>query len=337
MLIKNQIYAIDHHHGQANRTVLSGYPTIRGNTMREKEAYYLKNMSWVHECMCREPRGHNAMLGSILTEAVNEGSAFGVLYLHANGLFDGCGDSTFGTAAAAVETGLVEAVEPVTHLTMDTVMGPLSVEVEIKDGVVKEVRYRNLPAYHIASIEIDIDGRGRTPVDISACGGQYFPQFDAGKLGIDVDKANQAGIKEFGRQVTKALRALPPVNDPETGNSVQMGQNNTNVISLFSKQADEDSYRIANTAAPDFMGRTPGGLPTGALMALLHNREEYAPKNTFRNMSPVGTVFSGTGKPEVLSNGTPALATLVGTKSWLMGIHHFVIDPDDPFPNGFIL
>ena len=216
-------------------------------------------------------------------------------------------------------------------------MGPLSVEVEIKDGVVKEVRYQNLPAYHITSSEIDIDGHGRTPIDISACGGQYFPQFDAEKLGIDVDKANQAGIKEFGRRVTKALLALPPVNDPETGKSVQMGHNNTNVISLFSKQADKDSYRIANTAAPDFMGRTPGGLPTGALMALLHNRGEYDPNNTFRNMSPVATVFSGTGKPEVLSNGTSALATLVGTKSWLMGIHHFVIDPDDPFPNGFIL
>ena len=105
MLVKNQIYAIDHHHGQANRTVLSGYPTIRGATMREKEAFYRENLSWIHECMCREPRGHGAMLASILTESVEEGSAFGVLFLHANGLYDGCGDSTFGTAAAAVETG----------------------------------------------------------------------------------------------------------------------------------------------------------------------------------------------------------------------------------------
>jgi len=137
--------------------------------------------------------------------------------------------------------------------------------------------------------------------------------------------------------VTKALLALPPFKDPETGNSVQMGQNNTNVISLYSKQADENSYRIANTAAPDFMGRTPGGLPTGALMALLHGRGEYNPDETFRNISPVKTVFSGTGTPKILPNGTTALATLVGTKSWLMGVHHFVIDPDDPFPNGFIV
>ena len=31
------------------------------------------------------------------------------------------------------------------------------------------------------------------------------------------------------------------------------------------------------------------------------------------------------------------MATTIGTKSWLMGIHHFVIDPQDPFPNGFIV
>ena len=176
MLVKNQIYAIDHHHGQANRTVLSGYPTIRGATMREKEAFYLENLSWIHECMCREPRGHGAMLGSIVTEPVEEGSAFGVLFLHANGLFDGCGDSTFGTAAAAVETGLVEAMEPVTRLTMDSVMGPLHVEVDVSAGVVQEVRYDNLPAYHIKTLSIDLPGWGRTAVDLSHCGGQWFPR-----------------------------------------------------------------------------------------------------------------------------------------------------------------
>lgn len=56
MFVTNQIYAIDHHHGQASRTILSGYPTIRGATMREKSDYYLKNLSWIHESLIREPR-----------------------------------------------------------------------------------------------------------------------------------------------------------------------------------------------------------------------------------------------------------------------------------------
>ena len=337
MLVKNQIYAIDHHHGQANRTVLSGYPTIRGATMREKEAFYRENLSWIHECMCREPRGHGAMLASILTEPVEEGSAFGVLFLHANGLYDGCGDSTFGTAAAAVETGLVEAAEPVTRLTMDTVMGPLHVEVDVKDGVVQEVRYDNLPSYHIKTMDIVLPGWGTTAVNVSYCGGQWFYQIDAGNLGLSVDKSNQAEIKAFGRLATDAVHQLPPTTDPESGTAIPFGQTNANLVSLYSRQDFANTYRIANTIAPDFMGRTPGGTPTGALMALLHSRNEYSPGDRFESISPVGTVFRCTGTPTTLPKGTAALATTIGTKSWLMGIHHFVIDPQDPFPNGFIV
>ena len=164
MFAKKLIHAIDHHHGQANRTVLSGYPSIRGATMRDKEAYYLANMSWIHECLCREPRGHSAMLGSIVTDPVSPTSALGVLFLHANGLYDGCGDSTFGTAAAAVETGVVAAVEPVTRFTMDTVMGPLAIEVDVAGGIVSQVRYENLPSYHITQFALDLEGWGKVAV-----------------------------------------------------------------------------------------------------------------------------------------------------------------------------
>jgi proline racemase len=337
MFVKNQIHAIDHHHGQANRTVLSGYPTIRGATMREKEAFYLENMSWIHECMCREPRGHSAMLGSILTDPVEEGSAFGVLFLHANGLFDGCGDSTLGTAAAAVETGLVPADEPVTRFAMDTVMGPINLEVEVKGGIVVEVRYDNQPGYHIATTSIDVAEHGRIKLDVSYCGGQWFPQIDAKALGISVDKSNRTNILTFGQLVTDALRKMPEVADPESGEPIRFGETNANVISLYSKQDTSNSYRIANTVAPSFMGRTPGGLPTGALMTLLHQQGKYDLEDKFVNRSPVKTDFRGTGRQLTLPSGRPALATTIGTKSYLMGIHQFVIDPQDPFPNGFIV
>lgn len=337
MIARKLIHAIDHHHGQANRTVLSGYPSIRGTTMREKEAYYLEHLSWIHECLCREPRGHSAMLGSIVTEPVSDTSVLGVLFLHGSGLYDGCGDSTFGTAAAAVETGMIAAVEPVTRFSMDTVMGPLPVEVDVSDGIVTQVRYQNLPSYHITQFELDLEGWGKVVVDVSQCGGQYCPQIDAGSLGISTDKSNQAGIKAFGRLVNAALLELPPIKDPETGKMVQLGRNNANVISLYAMQDDGRTCRIANTSAPDFMGRTPGGTPTGALLALLHARGDYAEGTNFANISPVGSVFHATGHGTTLPNGTPALTSTIGTKSWLMGIHQFVVDPSDPYPNGFIL
>ncbi|MGQ3157378.1 proline racemase family protein, partial [Neoaquamicrobium sediminum] len=65
MFARNIVTCVDHHHGQASRTILSGYPAIRGATMREKADYYIRNMSWLHESMLREPRGHRNMLGAV--------------------------------------------------------------------------------------------------------------------------------------------------------------------------------------------------------------------------------------------------------------------------------
>jgi len=152
-----------------------------------------------------------------------------------------------------------------------------------------------------------------------------------------VDKSNQATIKAFGRQVTDNLHQLPETIDPESGEPIKFGQTNANLVSLYSQEKDANHYRIANTIAPDFMGRTPGGTPTGALMALLYGRGDYALSTRFENTSPVQTSFRGSGKSVTLASGTPALVTTIGTKSWLMGIHHFVIDPTDPFPTGFIV
>jgi hypothetical protein len=39
MHVTNQIYAIDHRHGQASRTTLSSYPPIRGAIMADKAEY----------------------------------------------------------------------------------------------------------------------------------------------------------------------------------------------------------------------------------------------------------------------------------------------------------
>jgi proline racemase len=172
MHVTNQIYAIDHHHGQASRTTLSGYPTIHGATMPDKANYYLENLSWLHESLMREPRGHKNMLGSILTAPVNEGSEFGVLFQHAFGLFPSCGDSTFATAFAALETGLVTPVEPITRFKLDTVLGPLKIEADVSDGIVSEVRFENVPSYEVGRIHLKVPGLGDIDLDV-AFGGHY--------------------------------------------------------------------------------------------------------------------------------------------------------------------
>ncbi len=331
MFVSHHIHAVDHHHGQASRTILSGYPAIRGRTMREKAAWYLEHLGWIHESLIREPRGHRNMLGSILTEPVSETAVYGVLFNHAFGLFDSCGDSTFATAAALVEMGLVPAVEPVTRFALDTVLGPLDIEVDVEKGVVKEVRFENVPSYEVGTREIEVPELGTVRLDVGF-GGQYHGFVDAKALGIAVDRTNEAALVAAANGIWANGGRDLDLRDPENDRAVTL-----NLVSFIARNEEPDSYSVAHVYPPGRMGRTPGGTGTSALMGLLAGRGAYDPSRKFTMRSVLGLAFTGTGTAAEMPNGAKAIRPKLGTKSYMMGVQHFVIDPSDPFKHGFVL
>ena len=326
MYARHQLTTIDHHHGQASRTVVAGYPTIRGGTMREKADYYLANLSWVHEGLIREPRGHRNMLGAILTEPVSSDSAFGLLFLHANGLFDGCGDSTFCAAAAAIETGRVEVTEPVTRFSIDTVNGPLHVEADVAGGIVSEVRFENIPSYVVGRETVSLPDHGEVAVDI-AFGGNYFGFVDAAAVGLSVEPASERAI------IATALELWDVLDARTLAENVHLGAPSRIELFTFVKKTAENRYRVANVYKPGRMGRTPSGTGTSAHIALRFAQGDYDAGQPFIQESILGTEFRASAKPHQLRAG-PAVLPTIGTKSFLMGVHQFYIDPADPYARG---
>ena len=70
-----------------------------------------------------EPRGHAAMSGAILQPPTRPDADYGVLYIEVSGCLPMCGHGTIGVATVLVETGMVEVVEPVTTIRLDTPAG----------------------------------------------------------------------------------------------------------------------------------------------------------------------------------------------------------------------
>lgn len=333
MHIRNQVFTIDHHHGQASRTILSGYPAIRGATMQEKADYYIAKMSWLHESLLREPRGHRNMLGSIITDPVSDEAAFGVIFLHPSGMFDGCGDSTFATAAAAIETGLVEAVEPVTRFAIDTVLGQLHIEADVKGGVVSEVRFGNVPSYRVAGFEAALHDSRKIVIDVSF-GGLYYGFIDANSLGVELTPEAEPQIVSIAQELWRNLGQSLAIEDHETGRKARL-----DLLTFVTRRESEESchYRVANVYPPGSMGRTPSGTGTSAHMALRAAEGDLRSGELFIQESVLGLTFRGRFTPCALSRGGRGINPVVGTKSYMMGISQFVIDPTDPFARGFIM
>ena len=73
-----------------------------------------------------------------------------------------------------------------------------------------------------------------------------------------------------------------------------------------------------------------------ARMAELHARGELDLNVPFVNESFIGTEFTGTLVAETRVGDRPAVVPTITGRAWVTGLGQYLLDPDDPFPEGFV-
>ncbi|MCC6703950.1 MAG: proline racemase family protein, partial [Thermomicrobiales bacterium] len=83
--------------------------------------------------------------------------------------------------------------------------------------------------------------------------------------------------------------------------------------------------------------RSPCGTGTSARLAALYADRQIGIGETFRHESVTGSVFTGKVLRETTFGDHPAVVTEIGGRGFITGEHTFIIEPDDPFAEGFLL
>jgi proline racemase len=104
---------------------------------------------------------------------------------------------------------------------------------------------------------------------------------------------------------------------------------NATVISTGAFDWDD---RTTWTAALD---RSACGTATCARMATLHARGRLGLGEDYVHESILGTTFTGRLLEETSVAGRPAVVPQISGQAWITGIAQYVVDPTDPFPQGF--
>src|SRR6185503_20136292 len=87
---------------------------------------------------------------------------WGVLFIEVSGCLPMCGHGTMGVATVLVETGMVEVVEPVTTIRLDTPAGLVVATVRVEGGAARSVTIRNVPAFGLElDAAVDVEARGQ--------------------------------------------------------------------------------------------------------------------------------------------------------------------------------
>ncbi|MFE3254968.1 proline racemase family protein [Nocardia sp. NPDC059091] len=326
------ISAIDTHtEGMPTRVVTGGVGPIPGDTMADRRDYFLENLDGLRKFLVNEPRGHASMSGAILQPATTADGHYGVLFIEVSGLLPMCGHGTIGVATALVEAGMVPVTEPVTEIRLDTPAGRVVATVNITAGHADSVALRNVPAYcDSLDNEVEVPGIGTVRYDM-AYGGNFYAIVDLGKLGIPFDRAQQDRILDAGLRIMAAVNEFRrPVHleDERIGGCKHV---------LFLDPASEPAHtRNAMAIHPGWFDRSPCGTGTSALLARQHARGLLSDGQVLRNDSFIGTTFHARAVETVSVAGHPAVVPEITGRAWLTGTANYLLDPADPFPEGFV-
>ncbi len=212
MRAKRMFSAVDSHtEGMPTRVITGGIGVIPGATMNERRLHFIAELDHIRRFLVNEPRGHAAMSGAILQPPTRPDADFGVLYIEVSGCLPMCGHGTIGVATVLVETGMVEVVEPVTTIRLDTPAGLVTAQVAVKDGRAEHVTLENVPSYCERLDEIiEVPGLGEITYSL-AFGGNFYAMVD---LTHPFDRAYKQEILTDGLKIMEAINTQAPPKHP---------------------------------------------------------------------------------------------------------------------------
>jgi proline racemase len=213
----------------------------------------------------------------------------------------------------------------------------------VEAGRTKSITFENVPAFAVhLDAPVEVPKLGTVTVDV-AYGGMYYAIVEAEPLGFRISPDEGKDLVRVGEMIKAAAREQLPVSHPEnpaisgvsimqfSGPSAQAGVGRRNTVVVSSGQFDWD--RPATWTG--VLDRSPCGTGTCAQMAVLHAKGKLGLNEAFVHEGILGTTFTGKLVGSTTVGPHPAVVPTITGSAYIYAISNYLLDPMDPFPEGF--
>ncbi|MGD8627224.1 MAG: proline racemase family protein [Anaerolineae bacterium] len=330
----HKITTIDAHTaGEPFRVITGGYPELPGDTILARRRYAREHLDHLRTALMWEPRGHADMYGCIVTPPVTPEADIGILFMHNEGYSTMCGHGIIGITKVALETGLLPMVEPETRIGIDAPAGLVTAYARVEGGQVTRVRFENVPSFVVALDEVvEVPGLGRVRYDL-AFGGAFYAYVQAADVGLTCTPEDFRVIIAKGTAIKQAVIASRPIEHPfEKDLSLLYG-------TIFIEPPRDGGAHSRNVCvfAEGEVDRCPTGTGVSGRLAIHHARGEVGLEERIVVESIIGTRFAGRIVETTTFGPYEAVVPEIEGTAHITGRHEFLIDPNDPLRDGFIL
>jgi proline racemase len=344
MRLAQVLQAVDAHAGgEPGRVIVGGVLDVPGTTIYDKMCYMRAHADGLRKRMLREPRGYPAANCNLILPPSHPDADAGFVIMEQTEYPGMSGTNTICVTTVLLETGMLPMREPVTELTLEAPAGLIRVRADCANGKVQRVTFRNVPAFAVhLDTAIEVPQLGTVSVDV-AYGGMFYVIADAARFGLRLTPDEGRDIVRVSEMIKAAAQEQLPVVHPE-----QEGFSGITIAELSAPptrpDADLKNVVTVSTGKLDWsrpgtwtgaIDRSPCGTGTCAKMATLYAKGRLGLNQDFRHEGILGTVFAGRLVGVTQVGKYQAVIPMLSGQAWITGMGTYVVDPEDPFPEGF--
>lgn len=323
-----------HAEGEVGDVIVGGVAPPPGETIWEQSRFLVRDET-LRNFVLNEPRGGVFRHVNLLVPPKHPEADAAFIIMEPEDTPPMSGSNSICVSTVLLDGGILPMQEPVTRFTLEAPGGLVRVEAQCKDGKAERITVRNLPSFaEKLDAKLTVEGIGELTVD-TAYGGDSFVVVDALALGFGLVASEAADIARMGIKITNAANEQLGFSHPEN--------KDWNHISfcLFAGGLEkvEGGFRTRAAVAiqPGKVDRSPTGTALSARMALLHAKGIMKEGDKLEVASVIDSTFLGEIVGTAQVGDRSAVLPQISGRGWVTGIHQHMLDPSDPWPEGYKL
>jgi len=323
-----------HAEGEVGDVIVGGVAPPPGATLWEQSRFIATDES-LRRFVLNEPRGGVFRHVNLLVPPKNPRAQMGWIIMEPADTPPMSGSNSICVATVLLDTGIVPMQGPETRLVLEAPGGLVEVTALCRGGKAERITVRNVPSFaDRLDVPLEVEGLGTLTVD-TAYGGDSFVIADAGALGFAIRPDEARELAEVGVRITRAANEQIGFRHPELP-----GWDHISFCQIAAPLVQQNGVPHGANAVvvrPGKIDRSPTGTGCSARMAVLHARGLLKVGDAFVGRSIIGSEFHCRVEEEAAVGGRKGIIPSISGRAWITGTYQLMLDPDDPWPDGYQL
>lgn len=322
-----------HAEGEVGDVIVGGVVPPPGNTVWDQRGF-VANDHTLRNFLLNEPRGGVFRHVNLLVPAKNPEADAAFIIMEPEDTPPMSGSNSICVSTVLLDGGIFPMQEPETHLTLEAPGGLVRVRAECRNGKAERIYVQNVPSFvDQLDARIEVAGIGTLRVD-TAFGGDSFVIVDAADLDFELTPDEGKELARTGARITDAANEQLGFNHPTRDwNHISFCQ----IAGPLKREGNVLTSRNTVAIKPGKLDRSPCGTGASARMAVFLAKGQMQLTDHYYARSVIDSEFRCRIIDKIDLSGRVAINPEISGRGWVTGIHQHMLDPDDPWPDGYRL